>query len=426
MHALFKTIPADIRIKKEVDIPFALDEISIKHFFQKNIDNHYRVQFVGCGMFKHFVPEVVTQIIGRGEWLTAYTPYQAEVSQGTLQSIFEFQTIVSNMYGCEIANASLYDGATATIEAILMTIRMTNKKCVIIPTNIHPEYLDVCKAYAKMCNFKILTVPFDIDSGNVDTHAIENLLKNGNISSLLYQYPNFLGGLEDQQKLNTLAHTYGALSICINPEPLVFGSLKPPGLYNADIVVGEGIGLCPFTGLGSPGLGLFATKKKFLRFIPGRLVSMTKDQNNKRSFVLTLSTREQHIRRDRATSNICTNNALNALAFLITVSLYGKKGYAHVSKQNILKNIYFRKLIKGSHNVRLKYKNKFFNESVLEFENRSKLIHFIASMNEKGINIGLDLYNFFAKLDRHLLICITELNSIDDINEIIKDINHYV
>ena len=292
MLSLFKTIPLDIRIKKEVDIPFALDEINIKHFFHKNIDNHYAIQFIGCGLFKHFVPEVVNQILSRGEWLTAYTPYQAEVSQGTLQSIFEFQTIVANMYGCEVSNASLYDGATATIEAILMTMRITDKRNVIIPTNIHPEYLDVCKAYAKMCHFRIFTVPFDINSGNINIKATENLLKNKNISSLIYQFPNFLGGLEDQVQINELAHSYGALSICVNPEPLVFGSLTPPGLCNADIVVGEGIGFCPFTGLGSPGLGLFATKKKFLRFLPGRLVSMTQDKNHKRSFVLTLSTRE--------------------------------------------------------------------------------------------------------------------------------------
>jgi glycine dehydrogenase subunit 1 len=251
---------------------------------------------------------------------------------------------------------------------------------------------------------------------------LESILSSHKVSSILYQYPNFLGQLENQEELINMAHKYGALSITINPEPLIFGICKPPGLLNSDIVVGEGVGFCPSTGLGSPSLGLFATKKKFLRFFPGRLVGITHDKKGKKCFVLTLQTREQHIRRDRATSNTDRKLYLNALACLITLSLYGKSGFYEISKQNIIKNIYFRKQIKLGNKVTVKYDNSNFNETVIEFKNRSDLKTFINTMKQKNMHVGVDLYNFFVNLNKHLLICITELNSIEDINTIIKEL----
>jgi glycine dehydrogenase subunit 1 len=352
IDSLFKSIPENLKYKSVLNIPRKLEELELKKFFNESTNQNSMESFIGGGLYKHFVPETVKQIINRGEWLTCYTPYQAEVSQGTLQSIFEFQTVIASIYGCEVANASLYDCGTAIVEGILMSMRITKKDIVVVPENIHPEYINICKTYSRMCEFKIIKMPFNYSSGEINLEYLEHVLENHEVASVLYQYPNFLGQLENQESIISLTHKHNALSITINPEPLIFGISKPPGLLDSDIVVGEGVGFCPFTGLGTPSVGLFATKKKFLRFLPGRLVGITHDKNGKKCFVLTLATREQHIRRDRATSNICTNNNLNALACLITLSLYGKSGFYEISKQNIIKSIYFRKKIEASNKVK--------------------------------------------------------------------------
>jgi len=423
IDSLFKSIPKALRLQEELKIPDAMDELTLKSFFENKTMLSNKTCFLGAGLYKHFVPVVVTQLLSRGEWLTAYTPYQAEASQGTLQSIFEFQTVVANIYGSDIANASIYDASTALVEAILMTLRVTRKKSVIIPKNINPGYRDVCFTYSEMCEFNIIEVPYNDSTGCIDIDNFEQVLKiNKDIGSLVYQFPNFFGCLENQKEVIDTAHKYKTLAIAVNPDPLVFGITEPPGLLGADVVVGEGIGLCPFTGMGSPGLGLFATKKKFTRSLPGRLVGMTRDINRKRSFVLTLATREQHIRRDRATSNICSNNNLNALAFLITVSLYGKKGFFDMAQDNLLRNIYFRKSLKNSQRVKIKYGKHFFNETLLEFNNIRAMNKFIKVMQDNNIVPGLDLNPLFSKLNKHLLVCITELNTIGEIDLMIKEL----
>ena len=422
IESLLQSIPNELRLKIQMNLPIEIDEYIIKKTLETNILHPDIMCFIGAGLYRHFVPEVVAQILNRGEWLTSYTPYQAEASQGTLQTIFEFQTIVSSIYGCDVSNASLYDGATALIEAILMSVKIKAYNLIVLADNIHPEYLAVCITYSKMCNFIIIKIPFNIISGQIDFDFLRNILKKKKAAAVVYQIPNFLGILEYQQKIINIAHNYNSLIIVANLDPLVFALVQNPGTLNADIVIGEGIGLCSFTGLGSPGLGLLGIRKKFLRYLPGRLVGMTKDKNSRRSFVLTLATREQHIRRSRATSNICTNNNLNALAFLITLSLYGKKGYYNIAKQNILKSIYFKKSLESKKTISIKYTNNFFNEIIIEFKNKQFFIAFLKKMQLLKIMPGFILYHFFSKFNYHLLICITELHCIKDINLLIKEI----
>ncbi len=423
LNDLFQSIPNDlIKISKFNKIT-PWDEIQIKKFFNEKVNN-INLSFIGAGIFNHYVPEIVSQLLLRSEWYTGYTPYQAEVSQGTLQTMFEFQTIISNIYGCDIANASLYDGSTALAEALLMAIRIKQKPYVLISSNIHPEYYKVCKLYLKNKDIEIKIIDYDKFSGTMNLNILNNLLNKykNKISAVVYQTPNFFGQFESQEEIIKTTHANDALAIAVNIDPLAFGIIKSPGLLNADIVVGEGMGLTGFSGMGGSSVGFFATRKKFLRLIPGRIVGLTKDTNNKRGFVLTASTREQHIRRERATSNICTNSNLNALAFTITLSLYGKKGYQLLAMQNIKNNIYFKNNINEITNIKILYNNNYFNELIIEFPNRDKLLNILKKMEEKNIIGGFDLFQFYPELNKHLLICITEMHNKNDIDTLIGEL----
>jgi len=423
LNDLFQSIPSDlIKISKFNKIT-PWDEVQIKKFFNEKVNN-INLSFIGAGIFNHYVPEIVSQLLLRSEWYTGYTPYQAEVSQGTLQTMFEFQTIISNIYGCDIANASLYDGSTALAEALLMAIKIKQKPYVLISSNIHPEYYKVCKLYLKNKDIEIKIIDYDKFSGTMNLNILNNLLNKykNKISAVVYQTPNFFGQFESQEEIIKTTHANDALAIAVNIDPLAFGIIKSPGLLNADIVVGEGIGLTGSSGMGGSSVGFFATRKKFLRLIPGRIVGLTKDTNNKRGFVLTASTREQHIRRERATSNICTNSNLNALAFTITLSLYGKKGYQLLAMQNIKNNIYFKNNINEITNIKILYNNNYFNELIIKFPNRDKLLNILKKMEEKNIIGGFDLFQFYPELNKHLLICITEMHNKNDIDTLIGEL----
>jgi len=423
LDELFNSIPQDlIKISKFNKI-MPWDEIKIKDFFNKNTNN-INFSFIGAGIFNHYVPEIVSQLLLRSEWYTGYTPYQPEVSQGTLQAMFEFQTIISNIYGCDISNASMYDGSTALAEALLMAIKITNHPYVLISSNIHPEYYKVCQLYLKNKNIKIKIIDYDKSSGTMNLNILNKLLDKykNKVSAVVYQTPNFFGQLESQEKIIKITHDNNALAIAVNIDPLVFGIIESPGNLDADIVVGEGMGFTGSSGVGGSSVGFFATRKKFLRQIPGRIVGLTTDKNNQNGFVLTASTREQHIRKERATSNICTNSNLNALAFTITLSLYGKKGYQLLAMQNIKNNIYFKNNINKIKTIKILYNNNYFNESIVEFPNRNKLLNVLKSMEKKNIIGGLDLINFFPELNKHLLICITEMHSKTNIDTLIGEL----
>jgi len=420
IEALFKSIPGEARLKRSLNLPTALSEIELKKILEQKAGSAPALNFLGAGAVTHFVPELVSQLLLRGEWLTAYTPYQPEVSQGTLQAIFEFQTIVASLFGCEVANASMYDGATALAEGLLMAARLKpNAKTLIISKNIHPEYRQVCHTLLGAAGLNIIEVPYTTN-GTTDLKILEQLLHQhtNDVAAFAYQTPNFFGQLESQKSLIDLTHQYQALALVANTDPVAFGAVESPGNLGADIVVGEGIGLCGHLSLGAPGVGLFATSQAYLRQMPGRLCGATIDSESNRGFTLTLSTREQHIRREKATSNICTNHGLMALAFTITSSLYGKTGFQKVAKRNLQKTIYFRQKAKAA-GLRILFDGPFFNETVISFASSHELDNKLKSLEAKDIFAGVKLGRWYPEHPNDLLINTTELHSDADIDLLI-------
>ena len=311
---LFKDIPQELIVKKNLNIPEALSEIEVKRLLEslagKNKTND--VSFLGAGAYRHFSPTIVNHILLRGEFFTSYTPYQPEVSQGMLQAIFEYQTMVCKLTGMDVANASMYDNSSALAEAAIMATRIKRKNGILISKAVHPEHIEVVKTYTDANNLKLAEADFE--------NGITKVLNEKDFAAIIVQNPNFFGCIEDLEKMEKFAHENDALLIVSVNEPTSLGILKDPGSYNADIVVGEGQSFGNSVSFGGPYVGFMATKNEFVRQIPGRLAGQTVDKEGKRGFVLTLQAREQHIRREKATSNICTNQALNALAFTITLA----------------------------------------------------------------------------------------------------------
>ncbi len=419
IESLFESIPKTARLNRDLDLPKALSEIELKKTLQKIAGQAPAASFLGAGAASHFVPEIVSQLLLRGEWLTAYTPYQPEVSQGTLQAIFEFQTIVASLLGCDVANASMYDGATALAEALLMSARLKpNAKIILISRAVHPEYREVCQTLLTAAGLHLAEIPLT-SKGTTDIAALKNQIgkAHGNIAAIAYQSPNFFGQLESQAELIDLAHSHQALAVVANTDPVAFGAIQSPGNLGADIVVSEGLGLCGHLSLGAPGVGLFATKQQYLRQMPGRLCGATIDSDGNIGFVLTLSTREQHIRREKATSNICTNHGLMALAFTITTSLYGKLGFKKLAKHNLQKTIYFRQQAKrlGLH---LLFDGPHFNETVIQFAQKETLEKTLDNLQKQDIFAGVKLDKWYPEYPNCLLVNTTELHSDDDIDKL--------
>lgn len=416
---LFAHIPDEYKINQDdtSELSFAalgapVDEESLRKKFSSlaNASNFDGVSFLGAGYCPHLVPAIVKQLLLRSEFYTAYTPYQPEVAQGTLQAIFEYQTLICELTGCEVANASLYNGASAAAEACLMALRLTGRKKVLVPRTLHPHALSVLRTYLTHLA-QIEVIAFDTETGCCDFSELQKKI-DVQTAAVLVQSPNFFGGIEDVRAMATLAHDAGALLIASVAEPLALGLLEAPGRLGADIVVGEGGTFGQGLNFGGPGVGFFATSAKHLRNLPGRLVGETVDAQGKTGYVLTLSTREQHIRRHKATSNICTNQSLCALAFTITLCVLGKKGFAELALMNFSKLQYLTEVLEEK-KVKTYFQGPAFNERVFG-PNVRPARGILEELQVLGFVGGLPLGEYFPELpelDRCLLICANEDHS---------------
>jgi len=360
--------------------------------------------FLGAGAYYHYRPVIIDSLISRGEFLTAYTPYQAEVSQGTLQSIFEFQTMICELTGMEVANASMYDGSTATAEAVMMAVRLTGRPSVLVARNVHPEYREVFATYVHHQDLPITTLPFT-KSGRLDPEDLEKSI-TGETACVLIQSPNFFGTIEDVAAIAEIAHKHGALLVVAIAEAISLGMVKPP--QQADIIALEAQPFGVPLGFGGPYCGVIATREQFVRQMPGRLVGQTTDRNGKRGFVLTLATREQHIRREKATSNICTNQALIALMANIFMTVYGKVGLRDLAKQNLAKTAYAMDQF-GKHAGLLFTGAPRFNEFVVKTSEDPGAIN-SRILGHKIVG-GLPLKKFYPELGNASLWCCTEMTT---------------
>jgi len=369
--------------------------------------------FIGAGAYYHFIPAVVSHLVSRSEFSTAYTPYQPEISQGTLQAIFEYQTLMCQLTGMEVSNASMYDGASSLAEAVLMAHRITKRRKVLLSQAVHPEYRRVIQTYIDPDQQEIILVPYQKKEGRTDEKVLLELLKE-DVSAVVIQSPNFFGVIEDLQRIGEKIHDYGGLMIVGFSEAVAYGILQPPGATGADIVAGEGQSLGIPVSYGGPYLGIFATLETFVRNMPGRLVGETIDLEGKRGFVLTLATREQHIRRERATSNICTNEGLCALMATVFLSCFGKEGLKELAMMNLSKSEYAKKVISRVHGCKLNFTAPTFNEFVLRVEKEPEEV--LEKLRKERILGGLALEKFYPELDHHLLVTVTEMNRKEEID----------
>ena len=413
---LFEVIPAEKRFPA-LKLPGPLSEMEVKTLLrglsEKNADLDHHPCFLGAGAYHHFVPSVVDHIIGRGEFYTAYTPYQAEASQGTLISIYEFQSMVCALMGMDVANASMYDGATALAEAGLMAARATRRYKLIVASTLNPGYRRVLRTYTQGIRMEIHDLRRD-DDGRVDAVQAEELI-DGETAAVVVQQPNFLGCLEDLAPLSELAHQRGALLVvCV--DPISLGLLKPPGALGADIAVGEGQSLGNPPSYGGPYVGLFACRQQYVRQMPGRLVGMTTDAEGRRGFVLTLQPREQHIRREKATSNICTNEALVALAAATYLAVMGKAGLHQVAELCYHKAHYAAREIEGLPGYE-RVLGDFFREFVIRTPVPPAEVN--KRLWERGIIGAYPLAADYPELRDCLLFCVTEMNSREQIDQLV-------
>lgn len=412
-----KIIPPDIQFKGKINLPEAVSEIEIRKILKSIAGMNYNtndfVSFLGAGIYDHYIPAIVDSIISRSEFYTAYTPYQAEVSQGTLQTIFEYQTMICELTKMEVANASMYDCGSALAEACHMACSINNKKKIILSELIHPFYQRVVRTYTKECGVEILTCP--AKQGMLDIEALKGLIDE-QTSCVAVQHPNFYGNLELMPEISEIVHKKNALFIAVF-DPISLGLIAPPGEYNTDIAVGEGQGMGIPQGFGGPLLGIFATKMEFVRQMPGRVVGETIDVDGKRGFVLTLQTREQHIRREKATSNICTNEALCALSSLIYLCTMGKQGIIEVGNQCFAKSHYLYNRLIEIGGFKPLFKTEFFKEFVVELSKPAQEV--LDRLLEYNILGGVPLSLFNNDLKNHLLIAVTEKRTKEEMDRFV-------
>lgn len=414
---LFNQIPGSLRLKRQLKLPGALCESELQEHLEDIASQNSAsrmLSFLGAGNYKHFVPQAVDQLLLRSEFYTAYTPYQPEVSQGTLQAIFEFQTMVCRLFDMHVANASMYDGGTAVVEAALMARRVQKKKNkIVVSAGVHPEYIQILETYLNALDDgfpNMVIVPLDNKTGSTDLAALAKNLNDA--ACVIVGYPNFYGVVEPLDDIVRLAKEKGALTITSTLDAYAFGVVAPPGQLGADIATAEGQSLGPAISYGGPGVGLFAVSddKKLLRSLPGRLVGQTKDIHGETGYVLTLSTREQHIRREKATSNICTNHGLCALAVGINMSLLGKQGYIDAAGQCLSKAVYLKTGINSIDGFKIEHSSPTFNEFVVRCKNQ-KAAEVLKSLQAKNILGGVDLARFNPEQDHLFLVAVTELHS---------------
>ncbi len=403
---LFAPVPAEYRLSRDLQIPRQMAESEIVDWFKQRAKENGEgfASFLGAGAYGHYRPVVIDALVQRGEFLTSYTPYQAEFAQGTLQAIFEFQTMISELTGMDLANASMYDGSTAAAEAVMMAVRITGRQTAVIARNLHPEYREVINTYATHQKIPQKLVSYT-DWGQVDLEELEKAV-TGDTACVLIQSPNFFGTIEDVEAIAEIAHRHGALLVVSIAEAASLGIVEPP--RQADIVAMEAQSFGVPLGFGGPYCGVLATKDKFVRQMPGRLVGQTVDKNGKRGFVLTLATREQHIRREKATSNICTNQALVALMVNIFMTVYGKVGLKELAKQNLAKTAYAADQF-SKHCKLLFTGAPRFNEFVVQTREDPYVIN--SRLLGHQIVGGLPLKKFFPELRNAALWCCTELTT---------------
>ncbi|MEO8797403.1 MAG: aminomethyl-transferring glycine dehydrogenase subunit GcvPA [Polyangiaceae bacterium] len=430
IDALFDPIPEQARLNRPLAIEPSLDEASLLDELGMLADKNRAAKmtsYLGAGIYDHHVPTAVDQLLLRGEFYTAYTPYQPEVAQGTLQAIFEFQTIVCELYGMPVANASMYDGASAAAEAALMARRLTKRNHVLVTKGVHPEYAETIRTYVRGMpggSEQIETVENDAH-GTLDLDALKKKLASSDgkpsaVACVIVGYPNFYGCVNDIAKIAAVCHEHGALLVTVSSDPYALALLEPPGALGADIAVGEGQALGVPPQNGGPGCGLFACRddRAFLQQIPGRLCGETVDKRGQRGYVLTLATREQHIRRDRATSNICTNHSLCALAITIRMSLLGKSGFVEVAKQCLAKSEYLKKKLVGTGKWELSYSAATFNEFVIARKD-GPVAPVLAKLEREGILAGVPLARFEPDRTRELLVAVTERHKKADLDRFV-------
>ena len=416
---LFADIPESIRMGGLPDLPAAYSDMEVERIVAGMAeDNCVMNSFLGAGAYRHYVPAAVDQLSLRGEFFTAYTPYQPEVSQGTLTAVFEFQTMICRLTGLDVANASLYDGATALVEAVLMSLRSGKGSNVVVSGALHPHYREVLRTYLWANGVELREVSF---SDGVTLVKDINKTLDGDTAAVVVQSPNFFGSIEDVAAIADISHGAKAHVIQVITEPLSLGMLKKPGSLNVDIACGEAQGMGNYPGFGGPMLGFIAAKAEFMRRMPGRLVGRTTDQAGKEAYVLTLQTREQHIRRERATSNICTNQGLCALRSVIYLSMLGNRMHDLAALNHRLAAWTKSRLEEiGFHPA---FGAPFFNEFVLRVDGARRLL---GRLQGDGYQPGLLLEEYFPDMKDCLLVCVTEMNSPDEIEELLSVIEGVV
>ena len=415
---LFADIPANLRVKGELELPPAMAEAQVLAHMRQlagcnaNLDEY--ACFMGGGIYDRLIPAALPALVNRSEFVTAYTPYQAEISQGVLQSIYEFQSLICELTGMDVANASVYDGATACAEAAIMACGQTNRSLVLLAEGVHPEYRQVIQTYLQPQGLQVATVP--LRSGQLDKAELAQMLF-GEVAALVVQQPNFFGCLEEMQELSDAVHAAGGLFVAV-VEPISLGLLAPPGSYSADIAVGEGQSLGNAPSFGGPALGFMATRQKFVRRLPGRIVGATVDGVGKLGYVLTLQTREQHIRRERAVSNICSNQALNALVATVYLSLLGKEGLREAAWLSWQKAHYAQTQLVEVAGCRPVFKAPFFQEFTLYTGHSPQELN-TRLLKEKIIG-GLPLEQFGSQYTDMTLFCVTEARTKEEIDRLVQ------
>jgi glycine dehydrogenase subunit 1 len=409
----FAPVPASIRFP-QLDLPPALTEMEaadhLARLATRNRDFPAEDVYLGAGSYRHFVPATVGQILARGEFYTAYTPYQPEVAQGTLQVIYEFQSLVAALTGMDIANASMYDGATALAEGALMTVSQPRgKRRIVIAGTVHPAYRAVLRTYLSGLDVDLVEIPIPLRGSGFVTSAsdLDQFLSDG-LACVVVQYPNFFGGIEELEQMADRVHAAGG-ALVVSTDPMALGLLRPPGELGADIVTAEGQSLGVAQSYGGPYVGLLAAKQSYVRQMPGRLAGATTDADGKRGFVLTLQTREQHIRREKATSNICTNQGLMATAATVYMATLGPEGFREAAHRSYQNAHYLARMIANTPGYRLAVDGPFFNEIAVETPLPARDV--LAHLLDHGILGGLDLGTVDPALDHYLLACATETNT---------------
>jgi glycine dehydrogenase subunit 1 len=416
---LLRNIPPETRLKSGLHLPAALSEFEVtkelRRLGERNRDTDELLTFLGGGAYDHYIPAAIAAITSRSEFYTAYTPYQAEVSQGTLQAIYEYQTMICRLTGMDVANASMYDGGSALAEAVLLALGHTGRNEIVIAGKIHPHYRKVVQTYIAGRNVQIIRS--QIADGGAAVGSLAEIVSD-RTACVVVQQPNFYGILEEVREIEKVAHTSGALFIVV-ADPVSLGLLEAPGTYGADVVVGEGQGLGIALQFGGPYLGIFAVKEPLLRKLPGRLSGITIDVDGKRGFTLTVQTREQHIRREKATSNICTNQGLMMLCATVYMALMGKEGICEVAEQSVQKSHYLAEKIAALKGYRLKFSRPFFKEFAVETpEPASEIVH---KLSERGILAGIDLARFIEG-ETGLLIAVTEKRTRDEMDRFVSEL----